>query len=170
MAFGPSASPHGADDNAGGALSVAAGSAYPLVPGEGHDTGEEVVTVFEDARGVAVIAALDLERARSFYVDVLGLTVEDDMPEQEMVFFRLAGVPLMVYRSGYAGTAKSTVFALETGNLARDMSLLRERGVTFLDYDFPGLKTVDGVAELGGQKAAWFEDSEGNILSLSERV
>ena len=49
------------------------------------------------------------------------------------------------------------------------MAALREKGVVFLDYDFPGLKTVDGVAELEGERSAWFEDSEGNILALMQR-
>jgi hypothetical protein len=76
----------------------------------------------------------------------------------------------MVYSSSYAGTAKNTVFVIETDDLARDMGALRGKGVTFMDYDFPGLKTVDGVAEIGGEKSAWFADSEGNILALSERT
>ena len=64
------------------------------------------------------------------------------------MFYRLGGVPLMVYQTSYAGTAQNTVFAIETDDLAGAMAALREKGVTFMDYDFPGLKTVDGVAEL----------------------
>ena len=75
----------------------------------------------------------------------------------------------MVYVTSYAGTAKNTVFAIDTDDLARDMAVLRDKGVVFMDYDFPGLKTVDGVAELDGEKSAWFEDSEGNILALGQR-
>jgi hypothetical protein len=79
-------------------------------------------------------------------------------------------VPLLVYRSGYAGTAQNTVFAIETDDLARDMATLREKGVGFMDYDFPGLETVDGVAELPGELSSWFADSEGNILALTQRT
>ena len=86
------------------------------------------------------------------------------------MFYRLGGVPLMVYQTSYAGTAQNTVFAVETDDLAGAMAALREKGVTFMDYDFPGLTTVDGVAELPGERAAWFADSEGNILALSERT
>jgi catechol 2,3-dioxygenase-like lactoylglutathione lyase family enzyme len=128
-----------------------------------------VVTVFEDARGSAVIAAADIERARSFYEGVLGLTPEEEFPDGESVIYRVGGVPLLVYRSGFAGTAQNTVFAVDTDDLARDMALLREKGVVFKDYDFPGLTTVDGVAELPGERSSWFEDSEGNILALSQR-
>ncbi|MCR2762424.1 VOC family protein [Microbacterium sp. zg.B48] len=125
--------------------------------------------MFEDARGMAAIAASDLARARSFYEGVLGLTPEEIQEDAETVIYRLAGVPLLVYRSGFAGTAKNTVFGLQTRDLASDMASLRANGVEFLEYDFPGLKTQDGVAEMGGERAAWFEDSEGNILGLFER-
>ncbi|WP_344094612.1 VOC family protein [Microbacterium deminutum] len=129
-----------------------------------------MVTVFEGARGTAVIAAADIERARSFYEDVLGLAPEEVLPDAESVIYRLGGVPLMVYRSGFAGTAQNTVFAVETDDLDRDMATLREKGVVFKDYDFPGLTTVNGVADLPGERTSWFEDSEGNILALNQRL
>ena len=127
--------------------------------------------MFENARGAAVIAASDLARARSFYEDVLGLKVSEESPgEDEAVLYELGGIPLMVYATSFAGTAKNTVFAIVTDDLAGDMAVLRDKGVAFMDYDFPGLTTVDGVADLGGEKTAWFEDSEGNILALSQRA
>ncbi|HEX5730213.1 VOC family protein [Microbacterium sp.] len=126
--------------------------------------------MFEQSRGTAVIAASDLARARSFYEGTLGLTPEEVQDEAEAVIYRLGGVPLMVYRTTFAGTAKNTVFGLETKDLEADMAALRDKGVKFLEYDFPGLKTVDGVAELSGERSSWFEDSEGNILGLFERA
>ena len=48
------------------------------------------------------------------------------------------------------------------------MKDLRNRGIKFEEYDLPGIKTVDGVAEMGEFKGAWFKDSEGNILSVTE--
>lgn len=127
--------------------------------------------MFENARGAAVVAASDIARARSFYEGVLGLSPDADWPaDDEMVVYRVGGVPLMVYQTSYAGTAKNTVFGVETDDLAGDMATLRDKGVVFMDYDFPGLKTVDGVAEIPNARAAWFSDSEGNILSLSERT
>lgn len=125
--------------------------------------------MFENARGAAVIAASDLARAREFYEGVLGLkSVEGSMDEEQAVFYELGGTPLMVYATSFAGTAKNTVFAIETDDLDRDMAALRAKGVVFQEYDFPGLKTVDGVAELGGERSSWFEDSEGNVLALSQ--
>lgn len=124
--------------------------------------------MFEDAHGVAVIAASDLARARGFYEGVLGLTPVTD-PSEEEVFYRLGQTQVLLYRTGFAGTAKNTVFAIETPHLDRDMASLRERGVTFEEYDFPGLSTVDGVADLATERAAWFTDTEGNVLALSEK-
>jgi predicted enzyme related to lactoylglutathione lyase len=126
--------------------------------------------MFEQARGVAVIAASDLARARSFYEGTFDLTPEEVQEEAQTVIYRLAGVPLMVYQTTYAGTAKNTVFGLESKDLEADMAALRAKGVTFLDYDFPGLKTVDGVAEMDGERSSWFTDSEGNILGLFQRA
>lgn len=125
--------------------------------------------MFENAQGAAVLAAKDLDRAKRFYEGVLGLTPEPTPSEEDAVFYRLGGVPLMVYVTSYAGTAQNTVFAIDTDDLERDMAALREKGVTFMDYDFPGLKTVNGVAQLGTEKASWFADSEGNIISLGQR-
>jgi len=125
--------------------------------------------MFENARGSAVVAASDLARARSFYEGVLGLKPVESFDEEEAVTYTLGGIPLLVYRSTFAGTAQSTAFALDTDDLERDMKDLRGKGVEFLEYDFPGLKTVDGVAELGGEKSAWFNDSEGNIIALGQR-
>jgi predicted enzyme related to lactoylglutathione lyase len=126
--------------------------------------------MFESARGTAVIAVSDLARARAFYEGVFGLSPDEVQEEAGSVMYTLGGVPLLVYLSGYAGTAKNTVFAIETDDLEADMAALRERGVQFQDYDFPGLKTVEGIAELPGERSAWFADSEGNILALNERT
>ncbi len=75
---------------------------------------------------------------------------------------------MLVYRSDFAGTAQNTAFGLMTDDLDRDMTQLRTHGVMFHDYDMPGLKTVDGVAELGDERSAWFSDSEGNIIAIGQ--
>ena len=127
--------------------------------------------MFENARAAAVIAASDLARARSFYEGVLGLKVrKTHRIKTRRSFTSWVGLGSWSMSTSFAGTAKNTVFAIDTDDLARDMAVLRDKGVVFMDYDFPGLTTVDGVAELGGEKTCWFEDSEGNILALSERL
>ena len=76
---------------------------------------------------------------------------------------------VLVYETEFAGTAKNTAFSLITDNLDRDMTALRTHGVTFHAYDMPGLKTDEtGVAEIGDARVAWFSDSEGNILAMTQ--
>jgi hypothetical protein len=58
--------------------------------------------------------------------------------------------------------------AFSSDDVASDMKMLRDRGVTFEDYDFPGLKTENGMANMGPYHGAWFKDSEGNILAIGD--
>ena len=88
--------------------------------------------------------------------------------EGEALFYDIGGTGVMVYRSDFAGTAKNTSLNLMTDDLDRDMTQLRTHGVVFHDYDMPGLKTVDGVAEIGEERSAWFSDSEGNIFAIGQ--
>ena len=66
-----------------------------------------------------------------------------------------------------AGQAPNTLMSFSSQDVRADVIALRARGVVFEEYDFPGLKTVQGVAKLGNIEAAWFKDSEGNILGIS---
>jgi len=113
----------------------------------------------------ATIPAKDLARAKKFYTETLGFKPIAEDPE----FIRIesGGVQFGIYPTrASAGTA--TVAEWEVSDLQAEMKDLRNRGVTFEEYDLPGLKTIDGVAEIGGFKGAWFKDSEGNILAISE--
>lgn len=122
--------------------------------------------MFENSIGMAVLPASDLERARRFWSDVFGLTpVRNDIGAD---FYVVGGVPVLVYETQFAGTAQNTSFGLFTDDLDRDMAALRERGVTFNDYDLPGLKTENGVVDMDGERGAWFNDSEGNIISIAQ--
>jgi catechol 2,3-dioxygenase-like lactoylglutathione lyase family enzyme len=69
----------------------------------------------------------------------------------------------LVYPSQFAGTAKSTYVSFEVANVEEAVKELRDRGVLFEEYDMPGLKTVEGIAEIQGVKGAWFKDPDGNI-------
>ena len=122
--------------------------------------------MFENSVAMAVLPASDLERARRFWSDVFGLTpVRNDIGAD---FYVVGGVPVLVYETQFAGTAQNTSFGLFTDDLDRDMAALRERGVTFNDYDLPGLKTENGVVDMDGERGAWFNDSEGNIISIAQ--
>lgn len=122
--------------------------------------------MFDRVIAMPVLAASDLTRARAFWHDVLGRNpVLTDVGGD---IYDVGGVAVHVYESAYAGTAKSTTLGLITDDLNRDMAALRERGVEFHEYDLPGVKTVDGVMEMDGERAAWFSDSEGNIIAIEE--
>ena len=114
----------------------------------------------------ATIPAKDLEGTRRFYEDVLGLEVFREDPAG--ITYRAGDSALFLYPTELAGTAKHTLGGFRVSDIEASVGDLRTKGVTFEEYDMPGLKTVGGIAELGGEKAAWFKDPEGNILSLSE--
>ncbi|WP_448809415.1 VOC family protein [Agromyces bauzanensis] len=124
--------------------------------------------MFEKLMATAVLPASDLGRARQWWHDVLGRDPVYEDTEGEALFYDIGGTMLMVYRSDFAGTAQNTAFNLVTESLDRDMTAMRTHGVVFHDYDLPGLKTVDGVAQMGEQRGAWFSDSEGNIIAIGE--
>jgi catechol 2,3-dioxygenase-like lactoylglutathione lyase family enzyme len=120
-----------------------------------------------DLRGsYATIPATDLERARAFYRDKLGL--EPAQYLEAGTFYQLGETWFALYPSTFAGTAQHTVIGFDVTDLERQVDSLRRRGVAFEEYDFPGLKTVNGIADLGDYRAAWFKDTEGNILMLAE--
>ncbi|MGR0320183.1 VOC family protein [Agromyces sp. ZXT2-3] len=122
--------------------------------------------MFENSMVTAVLAASDLERAQRFWHDTFGLDpASTDMGGATYV---IGGGVVLVYESEFAGTNKATALGIMTDDLDRDMAALREKGVVFHDYDLPGLKTEDGVVDMEGERGAWFDDSEGNIISLAQ--
>jgi catechol 2,3-dioxygenase-like lactoylglutathione lyase family enzyme len=123
--------------------------------------------MLESAKAIATIAVSDLERAKGFYGGTLGLKLLDERFDG-VRYGGGEGTWLLVYPSQFAGTAKNTCMSFEVADLTTAMKELRDAGVVFEEYDFPGLKTVDGVAEIGGVKGAWFKDPDGNILALGE--
>jgi catechol 2,3-dioxygenase-like lactoylglutathione lyase family enzyme len=115
----------------------------------------------------ATAAAIDLPRARRWYEEKLGLTPEREDPGG--VWYHFAGDTwLYLYATPSAGTAQNTIAGWTVQDIETVMADLRRRGVTFEDYDFGELRTVDGLADFGMAKAAWFKDSEGNTYELSE--
>jgi catechol 2,3-dioxygenase-like lactoylglutathione lyase family enzyme len=115
----------------------------------------------------AVLGAADLDRAKAFYADKLGW--EPSGQDDGGVYHTVGDTQVYVYTTAYAGTNQATALMIQVEDLDAEVSALRAAGVTFADYDLPGLTTVDGIATLDGEKAAWFTDSEGNILALGQR-
>ena len=121
--------------------------------------------MFADRQATAMLPAADIERAKTWYQEKLGLTPAEDMGDIGVVY-HLKGVRAFLYKTAYAGTAENTALTFDCPDLVADMKALRVKGVTFIDYDLPGLKTVNGLAEFGELKNAWAKDSEGNILAF----
>jgi catechol 2,3-dioxygenase-like lactoylglutathione lyase family enzyme len=123
--------------------------------------------VLTDRAVYSTVPAADLTRAKNWYREKLGLTPASESDVGAM--YRLgAGGSFLLYPSQFGATAKNTAMEFTSTNVAADVATLRTRGVVFEEYDFPGLKTEDGVAQLGLSKAAWFKDSEGNLLALGD--
>lgn len=122
-----------------------------------------------DAPVFATLPTTDLQRARRFYGDTLGLP-EADFGVEGGVFYRAgAGTMFRVYERP-PSTAEHTVAVFLVEDLEREMSELRERGVSFEEYDLPNLNTQDGVYsdEQSGFKGSWVKDPDGNILGLTQ--
>jgi catechol 2,3-dioxygenase-like lactoylglutathione lyase family enzyme len=115
-----------------------------------------------------MLAASDLGRAKAWY-RALGFQSRYEF-EDFVVVFNSGGSRFSVYTTQQAGTAKNTVAGWNVKDLRAEMAALRDRGVTFEEYDFGGgFKTVDGVMDDGhGNLTSWFKDSEGNILGLAQ--
>jgi catechol 2,3-dioxygenase-like lactoylglutathione lyase family enzyme len=125
--------------------------------------------MLKDLEITAVLPAQDIARARAFYRDVLGLEPADAMDEENLIYRCGNGTSFLLYTTDNAGTAKNTQMGWGTDDIDAEVADLRGRGVVFEEYDFPGLKTENGIATTPVGKAAWFLDSEGNILNLYQR-
>ena len=114
----------------------------------------------------AVLPAVDLKRATSFYSDVLGLEVEP-IDSANAIVHAGSGTSILIYERA-PSTAEHTVAEFTVSDLRSTVSELRSHGVVFEEYDLPGIHTVDGIAESDGYSAAWFRDSERNIIAISQ--
>jgi catechol 2,3-dioxygenase-like lactoylglutathione lyase family enzyme len=115
----------------------------------------------------ATIPAKDLEGTRRVNEDVLGCQIVRETPGG--ITYRTGDAFLDLYPTQFAGTAQHTLGAFVVGDLDSKVAELRSKGVTFEQYDMPGLKTDEnGIADLGGERGAWFKDPEGNILAIAQ--
>lgn len=117
----------------------------------------------------AYFPARDLARARRFYEDTLGL-----VPQQELnggvVYGFAGGTAAFLYPTPNAGTSKASQAFWAVSDVDHEIAELKARGVAFEHYDMPGEKSPSGAVTFGGAKAAWFKDSEGNILALIQTL
>ena len=124
-----------------------------------------------DSSIMPVFAVEDIERAKTFYRDKLGLTVREDtkMPDSLVVELGSGGY-LFLYKTEFK-RGENTVASFLVDDVEATVRELRDRGITFEEYDLPGLKTENGVASLGDAgQTAWFKDSEGNTIAISTDI
>ncbi len=117
----------------------------------------------------------DLDRARSFYAEKLGLEPVEE--RRGGLLYRCGSGTFALFVSQGTSSGSHTQMGLEVADLVATVKFLRARGVVFEEYDLPGLKTVDGIAEVAGnypskggigELAAWFKDSEGNLIGIGQ--
>jgi catechol 2,3-dioxygenase-like lactoylglutathione lyase family enzyme len=131
--------------------------------------------MLEGGKVVARIPVQDLQRARSFYAEKLGLEPSEERPGG--LLYRCSEGEFALFESAGAASGDHTQMAWEVEDIEATVEQLRARGVVFEEYDLPGLRTVNGIAEIAGnypskggvgEKAAWFRDSEGNLFGIGQ--
>lgn len=122
---------------------------------------------FQEKTSSAIVAVSDIERAKRFYSDTLGL----HLTEQEMegvLIYKTGRTHLIVYPSEFAGTNKGNAVVWDCGaNIVAIADELRAKGVKFEHYEMDGVTYKDGVHDVDGFKMVWFKDPDGNILHLN---
>ena len=129
-----------------------------------------------NARVATRIPAQDLDRARTIYAEKLGL--EPSEQREGGLLYRCASGEFALFVSAGAAEGTFTQMAFEVDDIEAAVAELKRRGVAFEEFDLPGLKTVDGIADIegnypskgSGERGAWFRDSEGNMLGLGQPV
>jgi catechol 2,3-dioxygenase-like lactoylglutathione lyase family enzyme len=137
---------------------------------------EEGITMLDNGRVATRLPAQDLQRARVFYADKLGLEPVEERPGG--LLYRCSGCEFALFESTGASLGTFTQMAWTVDDIDRTVAELRRRGVVFEEVDVPGLQTIDGIAEVAGnypskgsgELGAWFRDSEGNMLGIGQPI
>ncbi len=133
--------------------------------------------MLKDARVATRIPVRDLNRAREFYADKLGLEPSEERPGG--LLYRCGKGEFTLFGSAGISPGTFTQMAFDVDDLRATVAALRERGVEFEEVDIPGLETVDGIAEVEGnypskggvgELAAWFRDLDGNMLGVAQAL
>ena len=113
----------------------------------------------------ATLAVSDIERAKTWYAQKLGLTPASEDPGG--VRYESGGGAFTLFPTPYAGTAKNTVMEWTVDDVEKEVTELKSRGVSFDTFEMEGIEWSGDIATMGDSKAAWFKDSEGNILAIT---
>jgi predicted enzyme related to lactoylglutathione lyase len=127
------------------------------------------VVMLKITESAATLPAQDMARARKFYEQRLGLTPER-VGQDGSVVYKTGSTGFLVFPSMGKPSGDHTQLAIDVEDVVATVNELKKSGVKFEDYDFPSLKTQDGIADMAGSKGAWFKDSEGNLIAIGERI
>ena len=133
--------------------------------------------MLKDGKVATRIPVQDLQRVRAFYAEKLGLEPSEERPGG--LLYRCGEGEFALFESAGAASGDHTQMGWEVDDIEATVEWLRVRGVVFEEYDFPGLRTVNGIAEIAGnypskggvgEKAAWLRDSEGNLFGIGQPI
>ena len=120
--------------------------------------------MLKNARIQTTLPVQDLSRARTFYSTTQGLEPVEERPAG--LVYECSGSRFLLFPSQGKPSGTHTQVGFAVDNIEAEVNDLKRRGLAFEEHDFPGLKTVGGIATTGSNKAAWFKDSEGNLLGV----
>jgi len=123
--------------------------------------------MLSDAPIRAYIPVSNVSRARKFYEEALGLSPKEEYAGG--VIYECGGAEVFMYPTSNAGTSKASQAYWQVDDVEAEVAELKARGVKFEEYDVPGVTMKNSIATGGGAKTAWFKDTEGNILAVSQR-
>ena len=125
--------------------------------------------MLQDSPMYSYLPATNMARARAFYEQTVGFRPSGEIAGG--VVYRFAnGTACFLYPTKNAGTNRASQAYWQVADVEREVAELKARGVTFEEYDVPGMKTINGIATAGGARTAWFKDTEGNILAIVQDV
>jgi hypothetical protein len=116
----------------------------------------------------AYIPVLNISRARAFYEGILALKPKEEYAGG--VTYECGGTEVFMYPTSNAGTSKASQAFWQVSDVEAEVADLKARGVKFEEYDMPGQPMKNSIYTGGGAKTAWFKDTEGNILAVSQRL
>jgi predicted enzyme related to lactoylglutathione lyase len=116
----------------------------------------------------AYIPASDVSRARQFYEGILGLGAEEEYAGG--VIYECGGAIVFLYPTRNAGTSQASQAFWQVQDVEAEVAELKARGVKFEEYEMPGVTMKNSIVTAGEAKTAWFKDTEGNILAISQRI
>jgi catechol 2,3-dioxygenase-like lactoylglutathione lyase family enzyme len=135
------------------------------------------MTLRDATKTATRLPAQDLDRARAFYAEKLGLEPADERPGG--ILYRVGDTEFALFASGGRATGDHTQMGFEVDDIDATVAELKARGVVFEEVDAPGLRTRGGIADIdgnypskhaSGERGAWFHDSEGNLLGIGQLV